>query len=51
MDVTKGKNLVVQFEGNTFFSAKRLMKEMPFLESGEVRDDLIEDASRKIVTL
>ena len=51
MDVTKGKKLVVQFEGNTVFSAKRLMKEMPFFEAGEVRDDLIEDAARKIVSL
>lgn len=51
MDVTKGKKLVVQFEGNTVFSRKRLMKEMPFLEAGEVRDDLIEEAARKIVSL
>jgi outer membrane protein insertion porin family len=51
VDATKGKKLAVQFEGNTVFSAKRLMKEMPFLEAGEVRDDLIEDAARKIVTL
>jgi len=51
MDVTKGKKLLVQFEGNTVFSAKRLMKEIPFLEAGEVRDDLIEDAGRKIVLL
>jgi len=51
VDVTKGKKLVVQFEGNAVFSAKRLMKEMPFLEAGEVRDDLVEDAARKIVSL
>lgn len=51
VDVTKGKKLMVQFEGNTVFGAKRLMKEMPFHEAGEVRDDLIEDAAKRIVTL
>jgi outer membrane protein insertion porin family len=51
VDVRKGRKLIVQFEGNTVFRGKRLMKEMPFLEAGEVRDDLIEDAARKIVLL
>lgn len=51
MDVTKGKKLKVNFEGNTVFSSRRLTKEMPFIQAGEVRDDLIEDATRKITSL
>jgi len=51
IDVVKGKKLVVTFEGNTAFSSKRLLKEVPFFEAGEMRDDLVEDARRKIVSL
>jgi outer membrane protein insertion porin family len=51
VEVTRGKKLSVNFEGNTVFSSGQLTKEMPFLDSGEVRDDLIEDASRKITVL
>lgn len=51
IDVSRGKKLKVNFEGNTDFSSRRLMKEMPFFEAGEVRDDLIEDAARKITSL
>ncbi len=51
VEVTRGKKLTVNFEGNTVFSSRQLMKEMPFLDSGEVRDDLIEDAARKITLL
>ncbi len=51
LDVTVGKKLTVNFKGNTVFSTKRLMKEMPFVEVGEVRDDLVEDAVLKMVSL
>jgi len=51
IDVNRGKKLTVNFEGNTVFSSDKLMKEMPFSDSGEVRDDLTEDAARKITSL
>jgi outer membrane protein insertion porin family len=51
LDVSTGKKLKVNFEGNTVFGSDPLMKEMPFFESGEVRDDLIEDAVRKITSV
>jgi len=51
IDASTGKKLTVHFEGNTVFSSNRLTKEMPFLEAGEVRDDLIEDAVRKVTSL
>ncbi len=51
MEVSRGKKLTVNFDGNTVFSSSRLMKEMPFSDSGEVRDDLVEEAARKITLL
>lgn len=51
IEVSKGKSLQVFFEGNSEFSSTRLMKEMPFFETGELRDDLIEDATLKITAL
>jgi outer membrane protein insertion porin family len=51
IEVTLGKKLQINFEGNTVFSSKKLMKEMPFRDAGAVRDDLIEDAVRKIISL
>lgn len=51
IDVSTGKKLKVNFEGNSFFGSRRLMKEIPFFEAGEVRDYLIEDAARKITSL
>jgi outer membrane protein insertion porin family len=51
IDVAMGRKLVVNFEGNTLFGSSRLTKEMPFFEAGEIRDDLIEDAVRKITSL
>jgi outer membrane protein insertion porin family len=51
VEVTKGTKLIVSFEGNTVFNSDKLMKEMPFAESEVVRDDLTEDAARKITSL
>ena len=51
IDVSTGKKLQINFDGNTVFSSKDLMKEMPFRDAGAVRDDLVEDATRKIVSL
>ncbi len=51
IEVAKGKKLQIIFEGNEVFGSKRLMKEMPFSEAGAVRDDLTEDAARKITSL
>jgi outer membrane protein insertion porin family len=49
--VTLGRKLTVRFEGNTVFGSGRLAKEIPFSDAGEVRDDVIEDAARKITSL
>ncbi|HYA31958.1 MAG TPA: POTRA domain-containing protein, partial [Thermodesulfovibrionales bacterium] len=49
--VTLGRKLTVHFEGNTVFGSGRLAKEMPFSDAGEVRDDVIEEAERKITSL
>lgn len=51
IDVALGKKLQINFEGNTVFSSRKLLKKMPFREAGEVSDDLIEDAARKITSL
>ena len=51
IDVNMGKKLRINFDGNTVFSSKELLKEMPFRDAGAVRDDLVEDATRKIVSL
>ncbi|MCL5023830.1 MAG: outer membrane protein assembly factor BamA [Nitrospirae bacterium] len=51
LDVNRGKRLEIAFEGNSVFNEKRLMKEMPFSEAGEVRDDLVEEAVGKITSL
>jgi len=51
VDIRKGKKLSLHFEGNSLFSSKKLLKEMPFSEAGEVRDDYIDEADRKIISL
>lgn len=51
LSVKEGRRLSVIFEGNTVFSSKTLMKEMPFFEAGDLRDDLIEEASSRILSL
>ncbi|MEK6672856.1 MAG: outer membrane protein assembly factor BamA [Nitrospirota bacterium] len=51
LEVRPGKKLVVTFEGNTVFSSKALLKEMPFSEAGDLRDDLIDEADRRVVSL
>lgn len=42
--VNPGRRLEVHFKGNSAVSAKTLMGVMPFFESEDVRDDLIEEA-------
>lgn len=51
LSIEKGKKLVVDFQGNEAFGQKRLMKVMPFFDAGEVRDDLIDEAVRRIESL
>lgn len=49
--IKEGRKLAVIFKGNEIFDAAELMREMPFFEAGELRDDLMEDASRRIRSL
>jgi outer membrane protein insertion porin family len=51
VSVTKGERLIIQFKGNSYHSAKKLLKETSFFSAGELRDDLIEDAVREILSL
>lgn len=51
IEVQKGKKAAVVFEGNEAVSSRRLIREVPFSEAGEIRDDLIEEAGRRIISL
>lgn len=51
LEVRPGKKLILTFEGNTVFSSRALLKEMPFSDAGDLRDDLIDEAGRRIVSL
>lgn len=51
LNIKAGKMLVVEFEGNSVLDTKTLMKEMPFFEAGEIRDDLIEEAYARLLAL
>jgi len=49
--VKLGQRLVISFEKNEAISAKKLLKELPFIEEGEVNDELIEEAVDRITGL
>lgn len=49
--VKEGRKLTIIFKGNEVFDSTELMREMPFLEAGDIRDDLIEDASKRVRSL
>ncbi|MBI5026379.1 MAG: outer membrane protein assembly factor BamA [Nitrospirae bacterium] len=49
--VVPGYMLNIAFEGNTIFSSKRLLEEMPFKEARDVNEGIIEEASRRILRL
>ncbi|MBI4825980.1 MAG: outer membrane protein assembly factor BamA [Nitrospirae bacterium] len=46
--VNPGGRFEIEFRENTVFSNKKLLKEMPFIESEMVSDELIEEASNRI---
>lgn len=51
LTVTPGIRLEISFEGNDAVSNKDLMREMPFYDADDFRDDLVEEASAKITSL
>ena len=51
MPINPGPKLEVAFEKNEAISRKRLMKELPFMEDGEVTDESVEEAADKIKNL
>ncbi|MDO8282757.1 MAG: outer membrane protein assembly factor BamA [Thermodesulfovibrionia bacterium] len=48
LPVNPGVKFEIEFKENTVFSNKKLLKEMPFIESEMVSDELIEEASNRI---
>ncbi|MEW6001847.1 MAG: POTRA domain-containing protein [Nitrospirota bacterium] len=51
VSINPGKRLVISIKGNSAISEKNLLKEMPFFEVEDFRDDIVEEAVYKIVTL
>ena len=51
IDVNPGKKLDITFEGNDSVSSKALLKETPFFDAGDFRDDLVEETVSRITSL
>lgn len=51
VDIKAGKILNVIFEGNKALDSKTLMKETLLSEAGELNDDLLEEASMRLLSL
>ncbi len=49
--VNIGKRLKILIEGNRAISTKNLLKEMPFFETEDFRDELVEEAVQRILSL
>jgi len=49
--IEPGKKLDIVFENNTALSSKDLIKELPFFDAEDFRDDLIEEAVSRLVSL
>ncbi len=49
--VDPGRKLFVKISGNSNISRKKLKKLLPFMEAGDVRDDLVEEAAQRMRTL
>lgn len=49
--VDRGPKLELAFKGNSAISAKKLKRETPFMDSGEVSDELVEEAAGRIKRL
>jgi len=50
-NVEPGQRLVIRFKGNDHISRKKLLREMPFYDAGQVRDDLIDEAVARMITI
>lgn len=51
LSINPGKKLGIFFEGNSDIDSKALLKEMPFFDAEDFRDDLVEEASARITAL
>ncbi len=51
IDVTPGRKLKVEFEGNSSISTRSLNKEIPFFELDEFSDDLLEETVTRIINV
>ncbi|GAB4389876.1 MAG: outer membrane protein assembly factor [Thermodesulfovibrionales bacterium] len=51
VSVTPGRRLEIEIKGNEAVADRKLRAVMPFLEAGDVRDDLIEEAVSKMTDL
>ena len=51
ISVNPGKRLNISMEGNSAVSAKALLKEMPFFEVEDFRDDNVEEAVHRMLSL
>ncbi len=46
-----GKRLVIVIDGNEAVSEKKILKEMPFFEAGDFNDDIVEEATQRVLSL
>jgi len=51
IDVNPGRKINVSFEGNGAINSKTLLKEVPFFDAEDFRDDLVEEAVSRITSL
>ena len=51
ISVTPGKCLSIAINGNSAISKKNLLKEMPFFEVEDFRDDIVEEAVERMLSL
>ncbi len=51
IDVDPGRKLDITFEGNVAIDSKTLLKELPFFEAGDFRDDLVEESVSRMASL
>lgn len=50
LNVNPGERLEITIKGNDSISRKKLVRTMPFFDTGEVRDDLIDEAVARMVS-
>ena len=51
IDVNPGRKLDITFEGNVLVNSKTLLKETPFSDAEDFRDDLVDEAVSRITSL